>query len=439
MTEHLVNLFQRKNGMKLFYLFDKERKGYLSGNDLGNVLSEMGYSSLNADNHRNIHSKLQSLSQCDGERVTFKDLRRIQIDNLCALSLGDKPQRVDHEEALFRSYLDPKRSSKAKHGELFFLKTDAERAQHVVETLQSRYATLDRPISKLKCWDINKDGRIERDEMRGMLSKMNMTMSNGELDEFFKIFRRNEAKFRSRGPRASYLRQRLDAEHAEAEAMGAEETISYPIFLQTIMKHDFDDDPVEREGDRLLSPPRKRKKPPKIGDVDTDSFRILDRLRSAAERKFGNEHLARNMFRYLDANYDAMVNHEEFRGKLKHIDTQMTPDEATKIIALMDPEDFGEIKFAEFAQCFNLPDAERVNFNMLRRRTLATPNMGPQSKRHSLNVFDTDPKSAMFVSNKERFSRSPFVPNANSVPVLSSQQSQKKNESKAEYNILHHF
>jgi len=429
-TEHLVHLFQRKNGMKLFYLFDKERKGYLSRNDLGKVLSEMGYNSLNDENHRNIYQKLTTLSKGDDDRVTFKDLRRIQIDTLCAHSLGSKPVRASHEDALFRHYLDPIKSSKARHGELFFLQTDKERAHQIVDTLQSRYATLDRPLAKLKCWDINKDGRIERDEMKGMLSKMNIAMTDKELDEFFRIFHRNEQKFRSRGPRASYLKQRLDAENEGAEAVEAAKTISYPIFLQTIMKHDFDDDPKDREGDRLLSPPQKKNKPPQIGDIDAESFRILKRLRSAADTKFKSGHLTTDVFRYLDANYDAFVNHEEFRNKLKHIDTKMTPEQANRIIALMDPENAGMIKFGQFAQCFNVPDQERINYNMLRFHRRQRGGKGGR-----LDLFDTDPKSAMFASNEDRFNRNPFVPKAKSVEAPRHSQ---KNQSKESYNILHH-
>jgi len=434
-TEHLVQLFQRKNGMKLFYLFDKDRKGYLSRNDLGNVLSEMGYNSLNHDNHRNIYQKLTTLSKGDSDRITFKDLRGIETDALYAHSLGmNKPVRVSHEDSLFRQYLDPIKSSKARHGELFFLQTDQERAQQIVDTLQSRYATLDRPLAKLKCWDINKDGRIERDEMKGMLSKMNIEMTDKELDEFFKIFDRNEAKFRSRGPRASYLRQRPNAENEENEAAEAN-TISYPIFLQTIMKHDFDDDPKEREGDRLLSPPQKKNKRQEIGDIDAESFRILTRLRSAAERRFKSGHLTTDVFRYLDANYDAFVNHDEFRNKLKHIDTEMTPNQANRIIALMDPDNAGMIKFGQFAQCFNVPDQEKVNYNMLRPHC-RTQGRGQRAHSQRLDLFDTDPKSAMFASNEDRFNRSPFVPKGNSKGSPSKHS--QRNQTKQSYNILHH-
>ena len=51
---------------------------------------------------------------------------------------------------------------------------------------------LNKLLTKLKAWDINKDGRIEKDEMDGMLRKMNIHLSHAELDEFFNIFHHNE-------------------------------------------------------------------------------------------------------------------------------------------------------------------------------------------------------------------------------------------------------
>lgn len=411
---HIIKLFQRKSGMKLFYLFDKDKKGYFNSNDINIVLNDIGYNSLNKRNKENIYNKLSSL--CDDDNITFSNLRQIDIEDLNTNYLGDKIYRTNREQLLYQKYLNPvnrknNNNYSTNDGKLFFCESDKEKATEIVSKLQNRYSNLEKPLSKLKCWDINKDGRIERDEMQKMLNKMNIYLNNNELNEFFKLFHKNEIKRKGN-------KSNID-----------EETISYPIFLQTIMKHDFDSENDKNQRNTLLlTPPQKKKKPQQIGNIDEYSLKILQRLRNRAETKFGSKNLSTNVFRYLDTNFDAFINHNEFKSKLKYIDTQITPKQSEKIIKLMDPSNDGQIRYNQFAQCFNFP---------IKKESKYIYNDNPH-KRLNTKIFDIDPNSTYYISTKERFNKNKYIPHSNNSNNISPTKQSKKNISNTNYNILHH-
>ena len=366
---------------------------------------------INRGNKIKIYNDVKSLLHEDN--ITYINIRRLETDELYEKksNLGPKLYRQNQEDILYKKYMDQKPIS-SDHA-LFFCQSDAEKAKHIVNKLQSRYANLDKPITKLKAWDLNKDGRIEKDEMKGMLSKMNIHLNDNLLHEFFKIFQTNEMK----------------ANHGKQNDVDTE-TISYPIFLQTIMKHNFDIDTENKRDSKLLTPPQKKKKIYKIRDIDDESLQIFQRLRNKAERKFNSRQFTTATFRFLDKNYDSFINHQEFRDRLKYIDTSLTPKEAERIIKVLDVNNEGRIGLNQFAQCWNYSTLDTAHRDH--------QSMRPNPIRPKFNIFDSiDPNSTYYASNKERFNRSPFIPKSKYTQVSPSKQF-KKNASNTDYNILHH-
>jgi len=416
-AKHLVQLFQRKSGMKLFYMFDKERKGYLSQKDVDQVTKDIGYRTLNQQKHATVYNKLVNLCSNDAQNITYKGLHNINVNKLATNRLGEKSKRQNHELTLYQQYLNPvsPRKKRAKMSKLFYCKSDKEKASRVIQQLQDRYNNLYKPLTKLKVWDVDKDGQIDKGELKGMMeNKMNIYLDEGEFNEFFSFFKRNEAKSKK-------LKRKSEVD-----------CISYPIFLQTIMQHDFDEESNERDV-KLLTPPQKKPRATIVGDLDKESMRILGRLRDRAEGKFGSKQLTTDVFRFLDMNKNTMINHDEFRQKLKHIDSDITTKEADKVIELMDPENEGKVHYGQFAQCFNRPVRKKMKpFSCFMEPPKASVYDSPL--RGSAHIFDIDPKSTHYASTKEQYKRGPFVAKATEKIMSPS----KKNKSVMGYNILHH-
>lgn len=425
---HFVKLFQRKSGLKLFYLYDKDKKGYLNEKQVCSILNDIGYDRLNSEYKQKICNKLQSLCSENEKNlyrnrmnpenknmnknkiVTFSNLRQIDIED--TNYLGDRLSRLNQEQRLYRQYLNPL-NPKTNDNQIFFCENDREAAQKIINKLQTRYNNLEKPLTKLKCWDLNRNGKIEKSEMKKILNKMNIYLNENQLNEFFNIFHSNERKY-----------QQI-AEKKNKNHIIDPNTISYPVFMQTITgRNNFNED-ISRNNHLLKSPKRKEINIKPI-DIDNDTMNILGRLRNRAETKFGSNNLATNVFRYLDVNFNSNISHNEIKDRLKYIDSEITPKQASKMVKLFDPNNNGSVKFNRFAQCFNFP---------IHKETKYLYNDNPH-KRLNKSIFDIDPRSTYFASNKQRFNKNKFIPK--SLSIQSPTKELKVNKSNASYNILHH-
>merc|ERR1712129_137080 len=108
-------------------------------------------------------------------------------------------------------------------------------------------------------------------------------------------------------------------------------------------------------------------------------------------------------------------------GNLRKIDFEMSQDECDKIIKLMDPMSNGDIRFLAFAKCFSLEvPTKRVYFD----------------EETTARMLEIDPLSTYYISPKDQYKRSKFIPKQNAKRVSASKAT-KKNESSAKYDILH--
>ena len=305
--------------LNVFRAADEDHNGYVNEIEMQHVLSGLGLST--------------SLKEC-GELCDYFDADgdgKIEYDEFIAFisTQGGEHHEQHHKEEKNKGIPEGLKELHAMQERLLQRNQSIEGPKEktvgidtVAKIIRDKYGRRNSLRKVFRDWDIDKNGKVSKEEMLDILHHMDVKMKDDDFESLYEKF---------------------DEDH--------EEGVSYNEFIDFIFPANPDQDAhiklkLEQEKMRLEAEKIKNVTPGTLEEamlIEKIKKSVFERL----SRK-GNKGTLKEAFRKFDLDHDGQVTYDEFRTGMKNLDSRLTDGHIDILLSQFDKDNSGSIDYLEF-------------------------------------------------------------------------------------------